>query len=91
MILSPGTWQLPGGHLEFRESTAACAERETKEETALDVAAEKFVKMTEDVFESDGKHYITLFMSCRMADPGATPQVSACPERLWDAACDGLC
>jgi hypothetical protein len=32
--------------------------------------------VTNDVFESDKKHYITLFAWCEATDPTAEPQVS---------------
>ncbi len=32
-----GRWQFPGGHLEYRESDADCAQRELKEETGLKI------------------------------------------------------
>lgn len=41
---SAGTWGLPGGHLEFKESMKACAARELVEETGM--TAEDFVFTT---------------------------------------------
>ena len=32
-----GTWSTPGGHLEYGESPEACAARETKEETGVEI------------------------------------------------------
>ncbi|KAF4988691.1 hypothetical protein FDECE_14964 [Fusarium decemcellulare] len=70
-----GTWQLPGGHLEYGEEILVCAAREVLEETGLNVRAVKVVAVTNDVFQKEGKHYITLFVRCEMEDPDAQPQV----------------
>jgi len=56
------SWSFPGGHLEFGETWEACAVREVREETGLELAAISFAAVTNDVFSEEGKHYITLFM-----------------------------
>ncbi|KAL7787807.1 NUDIX hydrolase domain-like protein [Trichoderma ceciliae] len=75
-----GTWQFPGGHLEYGEAIVSCAERETEEETALVVKGAGVIAVTNDVFETDNKHYITLFVSCVVTDPEAVPQLME-PEK----------
>jgi 8-oxo-dGTP diphosphatase len=70
-----GTWQFPGGHLEFGEGIVTCAVRETEEETGLEVKGAGIIAVTNDVFERDNKHYITLFVKCTMVNPDAVPQV----------------
>ena len=57
-----GTWAVPGGHLEFGESPEECARREAKEEVNVDVTDVRFRAITNDVFEAEGKHYITIWM-----------------------------
>ena len=57
-----GSWSFPGGHLEFNESWEECAERETLEETGLKISNVRFVTATNDIFQFEKKHYITLFM-----------------------------
>ncbi len=57
-----GTWCPPGGHLEFGESFEQCARRETLEESGVEIKNIKFVTVTNDIHESEGKHYITLIM-----------------------------
>lgn len=55
-------WQFPGGHLEWGESVYDCARREVLEETGLDVVCHTAGPWTNDVFEREGKHYVTLFV-----------------------------
>jgi ADP-ribose pyrophosphatase YjhB (NUDIX family) len=76
---SIGTIQLPGGHLEYGEDFTTCAARETLEETGLEVKPVKVVAVTNDVFEEEEKHYITLFVYCEMVDPSAVPEVRHSP------------
>jgi len=70
-----GHWQFPGGHRELGESFGECAEREVLEETGLRVRAEKLVATTNDLFEAERKHYVTLFVVCRRVDQQQEPQV----------------
>ena len=57
-----GTWSTPGGHLDFGETLEGCATREAKEEVGVDVADVRFRCVTNDIFQEDGKHYITLWL-----------------------------
>lgn len=87
-----GKYQLPGGHLEYGEDPLVCAEREAEEETGLKIKACKFVHMTNDVFEAEKKHYVTLFVWCEMVDPSAEPQVSLAPSPLpFSSVCRDRC
>lgn len=57
-----GTWSFPGGHLEFGESWEECARREVMEETNLAIKNIKYHAATNDIFQDEQKHYITIFM-----------------------------
>lgn len=59
------TWSFPGGHLEFNESWADCAIRETKEETGLEIEQVQFAAVTNDLFPLERRHYVTIFMISR--------------------------
>ncbi len=66
-----GDWTCPGGHLEFGESWDDCIRREVKEETGLQAAIISLVKPTNDIFEKEDFHYITLFfeVTCKPGEP----------------------
>ena len=66
-----GTWSTPGGNLDFGEQPAACAAREVREETGVAVDAVRFVGATNDVFEVESKHYMTLWFEADYADGDA--------------------
>ena len=75
--------QFPGGHLEKGEGIFDCARRETLEETGLEVKDLKFVTITNDIFEAENKHYITIFVSCRRVDEQQKPVVGFSLSRFW--------
>ena len=58
-----GTWALPGGHLEFGESFAACGLREVAEETGLVLGANHALHLVnvQNCLFSDA-HYVTIFL-----------------------------
>ena len=56
-----GSWSSPGGHLEFGESIQDCVRREVLEETGLTVKNIRMGPFTNDIFEAERKHYVTLF------------------------------
>jgi len=58
-----GSWAFPGGHLEFGETLEGCAIREVAEETGLTIANIQPAAFTNDIFESESKHYATLFVT----------------------------
>jgi 8-oxo-dGTP diphosphatase len=60
-----GGWQFPGGHLEFNETIERCARREVLEETGVHIQNIRYGPYTNDIFRSEKKHYVTLFV---MAD-----------------------
>jgi len=64
-VLGAGSWSTPGGHLDFGESFEACAVRETLEETGVHVVDVRFLAITNDCFEAERKHYVTVWMEAR--------------------------
>lgn len=77
-----GTWSPPGGYLDFGEDPAACAARETREETDVEVAPPRFAGVTNDLFAGAGKHFVTLWFEADYA--GGEPS-TASPGELTDA------
>jgi len=84
-----GTWSPPGGHLDFGETPEQCSRREAKEEVGMDVIETRFRTLTNDVFEQEGKHYITIWMDCQTApgDPSiaAEAEVAEIGWFAWEA------
>jgi 8-oxo-dGTP diphosphatase len=55
-----GTWSPPGGHLDYGETPEQCGIREAPEETGVEVADVRFHALTNDLFETEGRHYVTI-------------------------------
>lgn len=78
------TWATPGGHLELGESIEECAKRETLEETGLVVNSITKLGFTNDIFEKENKHYVTLFViaSCDEGEPQIM-EPDKCKQWKW--------
>jgi 8-oxo-dGTP diphosphatase len=58
------TWSFPGGHVEFGEALEQTAAREVAEETGLNCLELRPFYFTNDIFQEENKHYVTLFFEC---------------------------
>jgi 8-oxo-dGTP diphosphatase len=61
-----GTWAPPGGHLDTGESFEDCAIREVREETGVTISEPRFLAVTNDIFEDEGRHYATIWMEAQV-------------------------
>lgn len=84
-----GAWSNPGGHLEYGEGIEACAEREVREETGVEIADITFHALTNDVFADVERHYVTIWVRARYvsgeAMVGSEREASAVGWFAWDA------
>lgn len=79
-----GTWCFPGGHLEWNEEVEYCAVREVKEETGISIKNAIKGPYTNDFFEKEEKHYVTLYV---LADYAAgevrVMELEKCEQWEW--------
>lgn len=80
-----GEWSFPGGHLEYGESFEECARREVLEETGLEVSSAEFAAATNDFFEEEGKHYVTLFFRCEAEGEPMCREPEKCEGWTWQS------
>ncbi len=74
-----GMWSIPGGHLEFGESWEECAQREAMEELGVRIKNVRFLAVTNDIFEAENKHYVSIWME---AEWEANEPQSMEPEKV---------
>lgn len=79
----PGTWSTPGGHLDYGETPEQCAAREAKEEVGVNVTDIRFRSISNDVFEAEGKHYITIWMDGKTTDEPTIASEEEVAELGW--------
>ncbi len=81
-----GEWSFPGGHLDFGETIFNCAQRETKEETGLDIDDFELISVADEMryLKSDGKHYLNI--GIKAIYQGGDPKImesDKCLEWKW--------
>jgi 8-oxo-dGTP diphosphatase len=84
-----GTWSVTGGHLEYGESLEECAMREVQEEVAVIITNIAFRAITNDLFETERMHYVTIWLEASYVSGEPTMQamdeMSAVGWFSWDA------
>jgi 8-oxo-dGTP diphosphatase len=71
-----GTISVPGGHLEFGESWADCAARESLEEAGIHIKNIQYLAVTNDIMPTDDKHYISIWMTADFDEANSNePQI----------------
>lgn len=59
-IFEPGSWCLPGGKQEYKESIFECAKREVKEETGLVISDMMILGAADDI--QPDRHFVTIWV-----------------------------
>ncbi len=74
-----GYWEFPGGGREPGESLEDCAVREVREETGVEVAAERLLRVIENPYP--GRALRLVFFLCRHVS--GEPLAIDCAEARW--------
>jgi 8-oxo-dGTP diphosphatase len=57
-----GSWSVPGGWLEYRETFEDCAKREIAEETGMEITNVRFMALTNNIFKDEDIHSLTVWL-----------------------------
>lgn len=74
-----GHWNIVGGKVDHMEHSAAACRREAKEETGLVIGDVEFLTLSEQIFEADRHHWISVIY--RTEDATGEARVTE-PEKL---------
>jgi 8-oxo-dGTP pyrophosphatase MutT (NUDIX family) len=85
-----GGWCFPGGKLDPGESALACARRELREETGVDVTFEPSAERVLTVGNEDGAQAFRLTCFVAPVPPGLVPRASQELEAEWVPAAEAL-
>lgn len=77
-------WAVPGGNLDKNESLEQGCKREVMEETGIKVNNVKFVGYSDDFYQADNLHYVSMYFLCEDFEGEAEiREPDKCSEFKW--------
>ena len=77
-----GTWEFPGGTVEFGETLSAALRREMREEFDIQIEVGRLVDVADHILPDEGQHWISPTFICRV--------VSGRPRIMEPAKCSAI-
>lgn len=63
-----GTWEFPGGSVEFGETLAEALRREMREEFAVEIDVGPLVDVADHLLPEEGQHWVSPTFACRILE-----------------------
>ncbi len=83
----PGTWEFPGGGVEFGETAMQAIERETLEEFGMTVTAKESLGYIDFLLPEVGQHWVGLHFLCELTSgEGTICEPDKCEKIGWFSA-----
>ncbi len=79
-----GTWEIPGGAVEFGETFAQALKREVKEELAVDIEVGELVNICDHLIPDEHQHWVSPTYLCTITSGQPTiMEPEKCEEIGW--------
>jgi ADP-ribose pyrophosphatase YjhB (NUDIX family) len=81
-----GHWNIVGGKIDHLEASIDAARREAEEESGLSIRAVEFLGLSEQIFENEGQHWLSLiYRAVEFSGEARVTEPEKLPEFGWFA------
>ncbi len=79
-----GTWEFPGGAVEFGETLAAALQREMREEYGIEIAVGELLDVVDHILPDEGQHWVSPSFLCTIvAGEPVILEAGKCAQIGW--------